>query len=110
MIRCQLWIILPSDEVKDLRLSPIGVAGLMSQLQELVGCITFCGISFLVHLFNPHKLDAVKKEMEAVRIAFKIIGENEPLPGYQEIPCHLIFTIKMEELQVWYSSSGSQSS
>ena len=44
-------------------------------------------------------MDAVKKEMEAVRIAFKIIGENEPLPGYQEIPCHLIFTIKMEDFR-----------
>ena len=44
---------------------------------------------------NTLWMDAVKKEIEAVRIAFKIIGEDEPLPGYQEIPCHLIFTIKM---------------
>ena len=48
---------------------------------------------------NTLWMDAVKKEMEAVRIAFKIIGENEPLPGYQEIPCHLIFTIKMEDFR-----------
>ena len=44
-------------------------------------------------------MDAVKKEMEAVCIAFKVIGEDEPLPGYQEITCHLIFTIKMEDFR-----------
>ena len=48
---------------------------------------------------NTLWMDAVKKEMEAVRITFKVIGEDEPLPGYQEIPCHLIFTIKMEDFR-----------
>ena len=49
--------------------------------------------------WNTLWMDAVTKEMEAVRIAFKIIGEDEPLPGYQEIPCHLIFTIKIEDFR-----------
>ena len=48
---------------------------------------------------NTLWMDAVTKEMEAMRIAFKVIGEDEPLPGYQEIPCHLIFTIKMEDFR-----------
>ena len=48
---------------------------------------------------NTLWMDAVRKEMEAVHIVFKIIGEDEPLPGYQEIPCHLIFTIKMEDFR-----------
>ena len=48
---------------------------------------------------NTLWMDTVRKEMEAVHIVFKIIGEDEPLPGYQEIPCHLIFTIKMEDFR-----------
>ena len=43
---------------------------------------------------NTLWMDAVKKEMEDVRIAFKVIGEDEPLPGYQGI-----FTIKMEDFR-----------
>jgi hypothetical protein len=43
--------------------------------------------------------DAVRKEMNNVRIAFKIINgeESPPPPTYQEIRCHMIFDIKIED-------------
>jgi hypothetical protein len=42
--------------------------------------------------------DAVRKEMKNVRIAFKIInGEESVPPTYQDIPCHMIFDVKMED-------------
>jgi len=39
--------------------------------------------------------DAIAKEMEKVRVAFKILegGERAPI-GYQFIKCHLIFDVK----------------
>ncbi len=42
--------------------------------------------------------DAIAKEMQEVRIAFQILpdGQNPPV-GYQKIPCHMIFDIKMED-------------
>ncbi|KAI2506535.1 Reverse transcriptase (RNA-dependent DNA polymerase) [Fragilaria crotonensis] len=44
--------------------------------------------------------DAVRKEMSKVRIAFQIIGDDEnPPPTYQEIRCHLVFDVKMENFQ-----------
>jgi hypothetical protein len=44
--------------------------------------------------------DAVRKEMKNVRIAFKILngGESVP-PTYQEIRCHMIFDVKMEDFR-----------
>jgi hypothetical protein len=42
----------------------------------------------------------VRKEMKNVRIAFKIInGDESVTPTYQEIRCHMIFDIKMEDFR-----------
>ena len=44
--------------------------------------------------------DAICKEMDAVCVAFKILhGDEKVPPGYQEIRCHLIFDIKMEDFR-----------
>jgi hypothetical protein len=44
--------------------------------------------------------DAVRKEMKNVTIAFKIInGEESVPPTYQEICCHMIFDVKMEDFR-----------
>jgi hypothetical protein len=44
--------------------------------------------------------DAARKEMKNVRIAFKIInGEESVPPTYQEIRCHMIFDVKIEDLR-----------
>ena len=43
--------------------------------------------------------DAIAKEINAVRIAFKILeGSDKVPPAHQEIRCHLIFDVKMERL------------
>jgi hypothetical protein len=42
--------------------------------------------------------DAVKREMKNVRISLKIInGDEAILPMYQEITCHMVFDVKMED-------------
>jgi hypothetical protein len=42
--------------------------------------------------------DVVRKEMNNVRISFKILnGEESFPPAYQEIRCHMIFDVKMED-------------
>jgi hypothetical protein len=42
--------------------------------------------------------DATRKEMNNVRIAFKILNSEEAIPPtYQEIRCHMIFDVKMED-------------
>jgi hypothetical protein len=44
--------------------------------------------------------DAVHKEMKNVRIAFKILnGEEAVPPAYQQITCHMIFDVKMEDFR-----------
>ena len=44
--------------------------------------------------------EAIKKEMKAVRIAFKIQeGDEKPLPTSQFMKCHMIFNIKMEDFR-----------
>ncbi len=44
--------------------------------------------------------DAVAKEMKEVRIAFNILPDGRSAPiGYQKIPCHMIFDMKMEDFQ-----------
>ncbi|KAI2500399.1 Reverse transcriptase (RNA-dependent DNA polymerase) [Fragilaria crotonensis] len=44
--------------------------------------------------------DAVRKEMSKVRVAFQIMNDDElPPPTYQEIRCHLVFDVKMENFQ-----------
>jgi hypothetical protein len=44
--------------------------------------------------------DAVRKEMKNVIIVFKILnGEESFPPTYQEICCHMIFDVKMEDFR-----------
>jgi hypothetical protein len=42
--------------------------------------------------------DAIRKEMETVRIAFNITNDSGdiPVPGHKAIKCHLIFDVKMD--------------
>jgi len=41
--------------------------------------------------------DAIQKELKNVQIAFKFLEDGEPIPiGHKEIPCHIIFNIKMD--------------
>ncbi len=49
---------------------------------------------------NTFWTDAIAKEMKDVRVAFKIQlnGQSAPI-GYQKIPCHMIFDIKMEDFR-----------
>ena len=46
---------------------------------------------------NNYWEKAIKKEMDAVEVAFRFndIGENPP-PGYKKITCHLIFDVKFD--------------
>ena len=47
-------------------------------------------------LGNTFCADGIAKEMKNVRIAFKILLDNQSVPiGYQKIPCHMIFDIKV---------------
>jgi hypothetical protein len=47
--------------------------------------------------------DAARKEMKNVRITFKIInGEESAPPTYQDICCHMIFYVKMEDF--WHNA------
>jgi hypothetical protein len=42
--------------------------------------------------------DTVMKEMKNVRISFNILnGDESAPPNYQEIRCHMIFDVKMED-------------
>jgi hypothetical protein len=42
--------------------------------------------------------DAIAKEMKDVRVAFKILVDGQSVPiGYQKIPYHMIFDVKMED-------------
>ncbi len=42
--------------------------------------------------------DAIAKEMKEVCIAFNILPDGRSVPiGYQKIPCHMIFDVKMED-------------
>ena len=44
--------------------------------------------------------ESIKKEMKVVRIAFKILGNDEkPPPASQFMKCHTIFDIKMEDFR-----------
>jgi hypothetical protein len=44
--------------------------------------------------------DAIAKEMREVRIAFNILPDGGSAPiGYQKIPCHMIFDVKMEDFR-----------
>jgi hypothetical protein len=44
--------------------------------------------------------DAIAKEMKEVRIAFNILPDGHSAPiGYQKIPCHMIFDVKVEDFR-----------
>jgi hypothetical protein len=50
---------------------------------------------------------AITKEMKDVCIAFNILPDGHPAPiGYQKIPCHMIFDVKMEDYLTKSSTSG----
>ncbi len=47
---------------------------------------------------NTFWADAIAKEMKDLCVAFKILLDGQSVPiGYQKIPCHMIFDIKMED-------------
>jgi hypothetical protein len=47
---------------------------------------------------NTFWADAIAKEMKDISVAFKILLDGQSAPiGYQKIPCHMIFDIKMED-------------
>ncbi len=44
--------------------------------------------------------DAIAKEMREVCIAFNILPDGGSVPiGYQKIPCHMTFDVKMEDFR-----------
>ena len=48
---------------------------------------------------NTFWTDAIAKEMQEVRKAFDILPDDKAVPiGYQKIPCHMIFDVKMEAI------------
>ena len=58
---------------------------------------------------NTFWVDTIAKEMKNVRVAFKILEDNEkPQPGFQFIRCHMIFDIKMEDFRrkAWLVAGG----
>ena len=44
--------------------------------------------------------DAISKEMENVRVAFKVLPDGKSVPiGHQFVQCHMVFDIKMEDFR-----------
>ena len=44
--------------------------------------------------------DAISKEMENVRVAFKVLPDGKPVPiGHQFVQCHIVFNVKMEDFR-----------
>ena len=49
---------------------------------------------------NTMWADSMQKEMNAMRVAFKILEEGETAPpGYQCVSCKMIFDVRMEDLR-----------
>jgi hypothetical protein len=49
---------------------------------------------------NTLWVDAIAKEMKEVCTAFNILPDGHSAPiGYQKIPCHMIFDVKMEDFR-----------
>ncbi len=49
---------------------------------------------------NTHWADAIAKEMAEVQKAFDILPDGKTAPiGYQKIPCHMVFDIKMKDFK-----------
>ena len=54
--------------------------------------------------------EAIEKEMAAVSIAFEFLNDDQDVPiGYQQIKCHMVFDIKMEDFKhkARYVAGGS---
>jgi hypothetical protein len=46
---------------------------------------------------NTFWADAIKKELESIKVAFNVLGKDDVVPpGYSEITCHLIFDVKFD--------------
>ena len=44
--------------------------------------------------------DAIAKELKDVHVAFKILLDGQSAHiGYQKVPCHMIFDVKMEDFR-----------
>ena len=44
--------------------------------------------------------DAISKEMESIKVAFKVLPDGKPMPiGHQFIQCHIVFDVKMEDFR-----------
>jgi hypothetical protein len=44
--------------------------------------------------------DEIRKQMNNVHVAFRVINGEEAIPPtYQEIRCHMIFDVKMEDFR-----------
>eukprot|EP00957_Ditylum_brightwellii_P191676 14592397-Ditylum_brightwellii.AAC.1 len=56
-------------------------------------------------------MDALHKEMSAIRVAFKFVDDRnaKPPPGYQIIGGHIIWVIKMEGLRRKTSAAPRES-
>ena len=53
-----------------------------------------------IDMKNNNKLwaDAIAEEMKNVCVAFKILPNRQSAPiGYQKVPCHMVFDMKMED-------------
>ena len=49
---------------------------------------------------NALWVDVISKEMENVRVAFKVLPDGKPVPiGYQFVGSHLVFDVKMEDFR-----------
>ena len=49
---------------------------------------------------NTYWQDAIAREIKAVRITFKILhGDGGSPPAHQQIRCHIIFDVKMEDFR-----------
>ena len=49
---------------------------------------------------NTFRANAIAKEMENVKVAFKIIPDWEKTPTvHQSVGCHMVFDIKMEDFK-----------
>ena len=49
---------------------------------------------------NTFWADAISKEMQNVKVAFKMLDEGELVPrDHQFVRCHLIFDVKMEDFR-----------
>ena len=46
---------------------------------------------------NTYWQDAIKKEYNNVKVAFKLLEDNsKPPPAFKEITCHLIFEVQFD--------------